>query len=349
VTFWVNPPASRYTPGDGPAIVERLLTRVQQVPGVLSATVNRCAPLSSNCARTTIFFPGRENDSAPPTVGRHYVSADYFQTLGIPLRDGRALTNRDRAGGRPVAVINEAAAQRFWPDENPIGKRVWFGSGTGFTDPTNPVEVVGVVGDVKYGALDEPRGPDFYTSYLQFTYPDTMMVVRIAGTPASIVGSLRRAVASVDPGLPIYDVQTLDDRIAQTLSRPRFNASVVTLFAAAALLLAAGGVYAVMAYSVSSRMHEIGIRLALGADATRVLRLVLGEGARLAGLGAAVGIAAAIVIARLMRSVLFGIADSDPVVMSSTVMIMFAVAIAAALVPARRASAIDPVAVLRRE
>jgi predicted permease len=349
VTFWVTPPASRYAPADGPAIVERLLTRVQQVPGVVLATVNRCTPFDARCARNTIFFSDRPVDPAStPIVGRHYVSGDYFRTLGIPLRVGRVLTDQDRAGHPPVTVINETAARRYWPGQNPIGKRVWFGSSTGFTDPSRPVEIVGVVGDVKYGLIDDPMTPDFYTSYLQFTYPDTMMMVKTT-QPQLVLGALREAVVSVDPGLPIYDVQLLDERIGRALSRPRLNASVLGAFALAALFLAAIGVYGVMAYSVSSRLHEIGVRLALGADGRGIVRLVLGQGARLAGLGAAIGLAAAFAATRLMRNLLFGVTPGDPIILAAVVLITMSVALLAALVPARRAAAVDPVVVLRNE
>ena len=350
LTFWVSPPASQYAPTDGPAIIERLLTSIQRAPGVVAAAVNRCTPFATSCSRTILLFADRPNDRArAPVIGRHYVSADYFRALGIPVRMGRTLTDEDRAGRPPVTVINETAARRYWSGENPIGKRVWFGSATGFNSAEHPVEVVGVVGDVKYGSVDEAVGPDFYTSYLQFSYPDTMVVVKADRDVTAIVPSMRRAVSSVDAGLPIYDVQTLDDRIAASMSRPRFNAAVLGVFAAAALLLAAVGVYGVMAYSVSFRLHEIGVRLALGAGAPRVLGLVLGEGARLAGLGAAIGLAGAIALTRLMRSILYGVAPIDPLIFAAATAVIMAVALTAAYLPARRAAAVDPVIVLRNQ
>jgi putative ABC transport system permease protein len=297
-----------------------------------------------------VFFPERPTDAAAaPTVGRHYVSADYFRALGIPLRAGRTLRDDDRDGRPPVAVVNEAAAKRFWPDETPIGKRVWFAGGTGFTDAARPVEIVGVVGDVKYGLVDDPVLPDFYTSYRQFTYPDTMIIVKTAQPIGSIVPALRAAVAGVDPGLPVYDVRTLDDRVAAALSRPRLAATVIGAFALSALLLAAIGVYGVMAYAVTSRRREIGIRVALGANRGDVVAFVLGQGARLTAAGVAIGLAVAVAAARVIRTLLFGVAPTDPAVLGLTVMVMIAVALAAAFVPARRASAIDPMTVLRTE
>jgi putative ABC transport system permease protein len=350
LSFWVNPPSSRYPDEQGPAIVDRVLARVREVPGVESAAVNRCVPSGTTCSRTLVFFPDRPAaESSAPAVGRHYVSTDYFRTIGVPLLRGRTLTADDRAGRPPVAVVNEHAAKRFWPGEDPVGKHVWFGSGTGFTSRERPVEIVGVVADVKYGPPDEPIGPDFYTSYLQFAYPSTMVLVKLdAQTPASIA-SLRAAVASVDGGFPIDDVHTLDERAADTLSRPRFNAVTTAMFAAAALFLAAIGVYGVMAYSVSTRSREMGVRMALGADPTRLLRLVVREGIRLAAAGATIGLVSALALTRLMRSLLFGVAPFDPAIFTLVAALMIAVALAAAFVPARRASRVDPVVVLRGE
>jgi predicted permease len=341
-------------PADGPAILERLLARIQAVPGVESAAVNRCTPFTG-CSRSVAFFPDTPIDPAhAPGVGRHYVSADYFRTLGIPLLSGRALTPTDRAGAPSVAVVNESGARRFWPGENPIGKRVWFGTTTGpFSPRERAVEIVGVVGDVKYEGVDQPDNPsraDFYTSYLQFAYPDTMILVRTRGpSPQSMLPALRSAVAAVDEALPIYDVLMLDDRIDAAIARPRFNAALLTLFAAAALLLAAIGVYGVLSYAVSSRMREIGIRLALGADGARVIALVLGNGLRLASIGAAIGVVAALGAARVLRSVLVGVAPADVGLLAMGVAVMMAVSALAAFLPARRAAAIDPIVVLRNE
>src|SRR5579871_4115637 len=195
VTFWVSPSVSRYGPADGPRIVGQLLDAVQRVPGVAAAGVNRCTPFAG-CART-VLFTGQAGESAEtaPTIGRHYVSAGYFRALGIPLRAGRPISDADATGRPPVTVINETAARRFWPGENPIGKRVRFGGGTGFPDAIDGVEIVGVVDDVKYGSIDEPPSADFYTSFRQFTYPDTMMIVRTAEPLRAILPSIRTAIA----------------------------------------------------------------------------------------------------------------------------------------------------------
>jgi predicted permease len=353
LTFWVRPPVSRYPVDQGPAIVDRLLTRVQQVPGVESAAVNRCTPFTG-CSRTVLHFTDRPNaEHDLPVVGRHYISADYFKALGIPLLAGRALTPDDRAGRPPVTVISESAARRYWPGENPIGKRVWFGGTTGpFADPTHAVEIVGVVGDVKYEAVDWPNSngrPEFYTSYLQFSYPDTMVIVKTRGSAPALVPALRRAVADVDASLPIYDVLTLDDRIAGALSRPRFNAGLVGGFAAAALVLAALGVYGMLSYSVSSRLREIGVRLALGAAPPRIVRFIVAEGLRLACAGVAIGLLAAVAAGRLTRSLVVDVSPTDPRTLAAVTVVMLAVACGAAFLPARRASVVDPIVVLRQE
>jgi putative ABC transport system permease protein len=351
LTFWVRPPASRYAPADGPAALDRLLARIQSVPGVESAAVNRCTPFTG-CSRTVIFLPNRTvRPDEAPAVGRHYVSSDYFKVLGIPLLAGRVLNAADRAGTAPVALVNETGARRFWPGENAIGKRVWFGTTTGpFSDQAHAVEIVGVVGDVKYEGADRadtPNRADFYTSYLQFAYPDTMVIVKARGDALSLLPAMRQAVAAFDPAVPIYDAMTLDDRVAAAISRPRFNATLVAAFAGAALLLAAIGVYGVLSYSVSARMREIGVRLALGAGAAGVVRLVLGEGMKLAALGAAVGIAAALAAARLIQGLLVGAAPSSLPVLIGGAVVMLGAAAAAAWLPARRAAAVDPIAVLR--
>jgi len=353
LTFWVRPSGTRYPVEQGPRIVERLLTAVQRVPGVESAAVNRCTPFTG-CSRSIVFFADRPNDRATaPGVGRHYASADYFRTLGIPLLAGRVLSDDDRPGRPAVTVISESAARRFWPGQSPIGKRVWFGTTTGpFADAAHSAEIVGVVGDVKYEAVDsaDPADrPQFYTSYLQFAFPDTMIIVKTRGAVASLVPSIRHAVAAIDPALPIYGVMTLDDRIADALSQPRFNAGLTAAFAATALLVAALGVYGMLSYFVSTRLREIGVRLALGAAPSGIVRFVLGDGLRLAAIGVAVGVALAFAAARFARSVIPDLGVVDPRIVAIAAATMLATACTAALLPARRASAVDPIVVLRQE
>jgi putative ABC transport system permease protein len=353
LTFWVRPPGSRYPPANGPATLDRLLSRVQTVPGVESAAVNRCVPFTG-CANTILFLADRPVDPAnAPGVGRHYISPDYFRTLGIPIVAGRGLTAADRAGSPPVAIVNEGGARRFWPGENPIGKRVWFGTTTGpFSDAAHAVEIVGVAGDVKYGGADQPDRvdrADFYTSYLQFAYPDTMFIVKTRGAATALLPALRTAVASVDPALPIYDAMTLDDGIAAAIAQPRFNAALLGAFAAAALLLAALGVYGVLSYSVSSRMRDIGVRLALGADGGRVVRMILTDGLRLAAGGVIAGLAASFAIGRIAGRILLDSLVWDVRATAVAAVVMVAAAAAAAYVPARRAASVDPLVVLRAE
>jgi predicted permease len=353
LTFWVRPPASRYPVASGPATVDRILKSIQAVPGVEAAAVNRCTPFSG-CSNTMLFLPGQPQDAATaPGVGRHYVSPDYFRVLGIPIVAGRALTTNDRAGAPPVAVVNQAGARRFWPNENPIGKRVLFGTTTGpFSDRAHPVEIVGVVGDVKYGSFDQPDRTDradFYTSYLQFSYPDTMVIVKTRGPSTALLPAMSKAVQSMDPSLPIYDAMTLDDRIGAAIARPRFNAALLAVFAGTSLLLAAIGIYGMLSYSVSSRMRDIGIRLALGADRSRVVRLVLGQGVRLGAGGAAIGLLASFLAARLARGLLPEAPSWDARLVFAAGLIMLSVSALAAFVPARRASAVDPNVVLRND
>jgi putative ABC transport system permease protein len=252
-----------------------------------------------------------------------------------------------------VAVVSASAVRRFWPNENPIGKRVWFGTTTGpFADASRAVEIVGVAGDVRYEGVDQPfsdaRG-EFYTSYLQFSFPDTMVIVKSSGDALALAPAMRKAIAAMDPALPIYDVMTLDERIDRAASRPRFNALLLGAFAAAAVLLAALGVYGMLSYSVSSRMREIGVRLALGADASRVIRLVVGEGLRLAAAGAAAGLVATFVIARLARRAVADAPQWNLPTMAAAAGILLAVAALAAYAPARRAGAVDPASVLRHD
>jgi len=349
LTFWMRPPISRYPPETGPATLERFLTAIESTPGVESAAVNRCVPFTG-CSRTSLRFTDRPNEAdRAPVIGRHYISATYFDTLGIPLRAGRRLTTADRAGSQPVTVINETAARRFWPSVNPIGQHVRFGSTTGFTDPAHPVEIVGIVGDVKYEGPDQPIGPDFYTSYLQFAYPDSMVMVKAQSASTSLLPDLRAAVAAVDPTVPIYDVMALDERVSRAIGRPRFNMSILTLFGGAALVLAALGVYGLLSFTVSSRLREIGVRLALGAAPSQVMRAMVTHGVQLASIGIAMGLAVAYLLTRVAQTLVADLGTTKPSVLIAVSVAMAFVAAAAAFLPARRASAVDPIVVLRND
>jgi len=347
LTFRVAPPAARYQPADGPVVLERLLTSLQHAPGVAVAAVNRCTPLSASCSYSSLHLPGRAD---APDVERHYISPDYFRALGIPLVAGRVFTNQDREGRPGVAVVSAATARRVWPGQNPIGQRMWFGSTTGFSDEAHAVEVVGVVGDVKYGPPADPVLPDVYTSYLQFSYPDSMMVVRATpGHERDLAASVRRAVMAVDPELPIFEVMSLDDRIADGWSVFRYNAWALGLVAMVALLLATAGVYGLSSFAVSTRAREMGIRLAIGATASGLVRLVLRDAIALAIAGSAVGLGLALVLTRLMRSALFDTAPADPRALAASAAAMGVAVLAGAWIPARRAGQADPAGLLRSD
>jgi putative ABC transport system permease protein len=343
-------------------VLEQVLERVQGVPGVTSATVSFCTPYM-RCSTTPVYIEGRDPDSddaadaasmtsnsaaarGAPIVGRHYVGPDHFRTFGIPLLRGRALTADDRAGRPRVAVINETAARSLWPGADPIGRRVRFGSGGGFASPDSLTEIVGIVGDVVYGHPGESVRPDFYTSYLQFTWPRAIVTVRTATEPGALVPALRRAIAEVDGGLPIYDVRSMRERSAQALADERFATAVVATFAAIGLLLAMLGVHGVMAYTVVQRRRELGIRLALGATSSAVLALVVRQAAAVAGLGLLVGGLAALSLTRLLRALVSSVGPSDPVVVGVMAGLLLGLCIAASIVPARTAARIDPMRTL---
>lgn len=342
LTFRINPPESRYGGAAAAPLLERLLESVQAVPGVRHATVSLCPPYSA-CSSTMLYSTDRPSDDDALLVGRHYVGPQHFDVLGIPLLRGRVLNGDDRAGRPRVAVINETAARTLWPGEDPIGKRVWFGSGGGFASPDSLTEIVGIAGDVLYAAPGEPIRADFYTSYMQFTWPHTTIMVRTTGDAMALVPSLRRAVAAVDADLPIHDVRTMHQRSAEALAGERFATTAILLFAALGLLLAVLGIYGIMAYSVVQRRREIGIRMALGAPPGAMLRHILAQGGALAVAGLTMGTVAALILTRALPALLPEVGTSDPRVFAVVVPLLLAVALCACYMPARAAMRIDPV------
>jgi predicted permease len=353
VTFMIRPSEVKYDTTRAPALLDRVLEQIARVPGVQAATVDGCAPLSTQCANASLRIVGRPlaTPADAPSVLRHYVSPNHFKTLRVPIIRGRGLEERDRAGSPAVVVINEAAAQRFWPDEDPIGKRVWFEGATAFDSPEASAEIVGIVGNVAYQPLGENAiQPDFFTAYAQFTYPNRMVLVRAtAGESLALVPQLAQAVRRADPDLALFDVQTMAARAQMSWSKHSFQTALFAIIAFIALSVAATGVFAVTSFFVTSRSREIGIRLALGANAGQIARAMIGPTIRFALPGAAAGIAGALLLGRAMRAALYETSPLDPVALGGAVSVLIGAVIAAGYLPFRRALAVNPVDVLRSE
>jgi putative ABC transport system permease protein len=351
LTFWVIPSEARIPPATAPTFVSRLIESVSQVPGVRSVSVDGGAPLAGT-ANSTLFIAGRpmgRPTDAPPVL-RHYIGPDHFTTLGIPVIRGRTFSAQDQAGAPRVAIISETAARRFWPDRDPLGQRVWFGGGSNFNSPDSSAGIVGVVGDVVYAPLDQrPNFASFYTPYAQFTYASRMVFVKTAGDPMTMVPTVRKAITTLDPELAMQDVQPLTRIVSGSWARHRFDAMLFGGFGVAALLLAASGIFAVLSYAVTSRTREFGIRIALGANAGRVVWHVVREGMVFPLAGLVIGAAASLGVTRLLQSSLYDVSPQEPRVFAGTAMLLALVAAAACLVPAWRATRVDPSEALRAD
>jgi putative ABC transport system permease protein len=280
-------------------------------------------------------------------IGLHDVSPGYFQTLSIPIKKGRAFTPEDRQGTPKVCIVNETAARRLWPGQDPIGRKVAATSFFFADDAT--AEVVGVVGDVLYGRPGEPQKLDLYYPSLQGGLAWGTLFMRTKGDPAAIAPAVRREIKALAPNLPVFDVATLDRKVARTFGRERFAASLLSLLAGIALFLASVGIYGLVAETVAARTREIGVRMALGAAPGDIVRRVLRRGLALAGAGLAAGIVAALALSRLLSSLLFGVGAGDPATYGAVSLVLFLVSAAACWIPARRATRIDPTVALRSE
>jgi predicted permease len=285
--------------------------------------------------------------TAAPQADLVFVSGDYFRAFGVPLLRGRPFLPTDHADAPRVCIINQTLARRYWPGEDPVGKHIKTG---GLERPTNPwMEVVGVVGDMKFTSLETPADPTLYQPYQQGAWSAMYLVVRATQDPLNLVAPLRAAVWSLDKDLPVARVRTMDQLLSKSVAQPRFRAWLIGLFGCAALLLAAVGVYGVVSYSVTERTREIGVRVALGARRGDVLRLVIGQGLQLAGLGVALGMVGAFLVTRLLTKLLFAVKPYDPLTFAGAAALLSVVVLAACYIPARRATRVDPQVALRYE
>jgi predicted permease len=321
-----------------------LVERVRAIPGVRAAGLVSSLPLTGAMEATTVSVVGRPaaNPSDRPHVQYQIASPGYFTATGIPLIRGRAFDSHDDLNAPRVVMISAAAAAKYWPGRDAIGERIRIFD-------TTATEIVGIVGDVRQLSLSEPAEPTLYIPAAQFAYPVYSLVVRSSADPASLTKALRDAARKSAPGTTLTGVRTLDAVFSESLAQRRFAMLLVSCFAAAALLLAAVGLYGVIAYGVSQRVHEIGIRLALGAGAADVQRLVIREGVTLTLVGLVVGAAAAIALSGLLRRQLYEVSPADPATYLGIGALLVAVAVAASWVPAWRASRVEPVRALRGE
>ena len=326
----------------------QLLSRVESLPGVESATFGTVQPLSGSGGSDPFAIEGRKLDPSNLTAaGWQVAGANYLKTLGIPLLKGRDLTVADmQPGAPPVAIINEKLAARYWPNEDPIGRRITLG----LPRPDNPwIMIVGIAKNVPHRAVDSQPEPDWYASRVVSPQRHRYLFVRSALPSSSVAAAIRKEVAAIDRNQPLSSVKTMSDVIGTTTAPRRFNAWLLGVFAIVALVLATLGIYSVISYSIALRTHEIGIRMALGARRPAILLMVFRKGMLLTVIGTTLGLAGAFVLTRWMASMLFGVTASDPATYAIVVFVSLGVALMACSIPARRATRVDPLVALRHE
>jgi len=327
---------------------QQVIDRTREIPGVESAAVGTVIPLTDNHSRTDITIDGLPTPGPGelPHPDYHIISPAYTSALGVPLLRGRSFTDGDNENAPLVGLVNATMARRFWPNDDPVGKRFTWGRPK---NDTKWITIVGIVGDTKLYGLDKPARLEVYVPFRQDVARDMYLVVRSAVDPASLTSAIRAAVASIDKNQPVFGIETMQKLVDDSVSTRRLMLVLLGIFSALALILAAIGIYGVMAYSVALRTQEIGIRMALGAQNQDVLRLVLGQGARIALFGVAIGLAGAAALTRFLSSLLFSVSTNDPLTFAGVAAILVTVALFACYIPARRAMRVDPIIALRYE
>jgi putative ABC transport system permease protein len=326
-----------------------VIEKVNAIPGVQDAGIINTLPLLKG--PTSAFRVEGRPVTTPdkwPSVNYRDVSPNYFRAMGIPVLQGRAYTDRDKENAPLVVIVNQQLAREIFPDENPVGKRITFG-GTNPDGQPRWFEIVGVVANVRSLELREEPTAELYFSSQQDLWPAMSLVVRSTVEPASLSASVRQAVNEVDRSVPVADVKTMDHVVSESITQPRFNLFLLGLFSAVAMILSAAGIYGVTAYTVTQRTHELGIRIALGAQVGDVLKMILGQGMAVIGVGLIAGLAAAFALMRLLRSLLFGVGENDPLTFVAITAVLVLVALIACYIPARRATKVDPLEALRSE
>lgn len=330
------------------AFFDRLLATLSSAPGVQTAALGSGLPLGGSANYLAFSIEGRPDDrDVMQDAHLFLVTPAYFDLLRIPLLQGRAFEDQDHANAPRVAIVNQTLARRYWPDRSPIGQRITFG------DPAHPesqwLTVVGVVGDTRVTGLTDAPYAQIYRPYTQVGQGTMAVLLRTTGDPARLAGTLREAIRSQDPGLPVYDVKSMESFVGESIAQPRISTWLTTGFAGIALLLAAIGIYGVISYSVTQRTAEVGVRIALGARPADVLRLIIAQGMRPVIAGIVVGLAGAWLTARLIRGLLFGVSASDPLTFVVVPVFLAGIALLATYIPARRATRVDPMVALRAE
>jgi putative ABC transport system permease protein len=347
LTLAVSLPGAKYPESEQQtAFFQQVISRIESLAGVQSAGAVSAVPLTGWQNKTSFAIDGRQEMSQ--TEELHAASPGYFQAMGIPLLRGRAFTEQDRSNAERVVIVSEGLAHRYWPGEDPIGKRIQLGG-----DPHEPWRtIVGIVGDIKQSGLDSESTREYYISYLQDTWgitSDMTLTVRTISDPLSLVAAARSQVQVVDKDLPAYNIRTMAQLRALSAAPRRFQMVLLGCFAGLALLLSAVGLYGVMSYAVTQRTHEIGVRMALGAQSRDVLKLVVSQGLVLTAIGVMLGLVAAFGLSRLIASLLYGVSATDPATFLLVSLLLVAVALLACYLPARRASKTDPMVALRYE